>query len=116
MIRWLRVAQMTRRPQSALGGITYLEMSLKLNSTRVDEAERCGGEETCLEFGRRPPIDIREELDRRDRGTSPSNGMGVDGFGDDETDKLVNPDGEVAIRASGTWYTILGPCLTSKTA
>lgn len=40
MIRCRLVEQMTRRPQSGLGGITYLDMSSKLKRMRFDDVER----------------------------------------------------------------------------
>jgi hypothetical protein len=84
--------------------MTYFDMSSKLKRVLSEEEERCCGEGPCFELGRCPPTEIREELDRRDDGSSsPSAGIGVNDFGEEVMDKLrTGPAGEVAMRPSGT--------------
>jgi hypothetical protein len=105
MIWCLLVAQMTSRPHSGLGGITYLEMSSKLKRVRVAEVEvdRFIGEmrrwreilsleaEVCGESG-------CEKLDAREPEVVNTDGE----------KELLAEEGpsfwvEVVMRPSGTW-------------
>ncbi len=76
-----------------------------------------------------PVRETREELELRDAkpleicdigGGSAKGGLSVEGvWGTELLPPFVVEDDEgpeTAIRPSGTWYTILGPCRTSNTA
>lgn len=104
MMRCLLVVQITKRPHSGLGGITYLEMSSKLNSIVFREVDRFCGERTVRELGLWETGDVIEELEPRELdGPSFSAKETVDAVGENALDwAAVGADGGTAIRPSGT--------------
>jgi hypothetical protein len=65
MTRYFRAVQITSRPQSSPGGMTYLEMSSKLKRMRVEEDER-GSSGTLRELARRLLCELTDGLDLRE--------------------------------------------------
>lgn len=123
MMRCFLVEHITRRPHRALRGMTYDDMSSKLNRVRFEE-ERFTGDSKFREFGRRlstgERIEELEPLDVRPDASISASPEGVPCAGELEDDNEVElafpPEYKTAMRPSGTWYTIFGPCLRSKTA
>jgi hypothetical protein len=114
MIRQFLVAHVTSLPHNGLGGMTYFEMSSKLNRMRFEEVERFCGECRLREPGLREVGDIREELELREFGTPLSNpseeavdDKDADEGADDITPEMLDasppPAGGTAMSPSGTW-------------
>lgn len=105
MMRCFLVEHITRRPQRALRGMTYDDISSKLNSVRFEEEDRFTGDPRFRELGRLSTGERREELEpldvRPDSSTS-----GVPGAGelddDNEVELAFPPEFETAMSPSGT--------------
>ena len=98
MILCLRVANLTSRPHSALGGMMYFDTSSKLNKNLLDDSARFRGDGTSGRGSSRASGDESTELDPREFAESSGH------KGTDETLEEV-----VAMSPSGTCATILGP-------
>ena len=104
MILCFRVANFTRRPHNALGGIMYFETSSKLKRMRADESARLRGEGARGRASRRASgrdivLGALELVE-----SSPDRGVGelFAGENSELADAFGAPESGVAMRPSGT--------------